>query len=65
MYEEPKYFSLAEACKYLGIGRNTGIRLCQERTNGFPVVKVGNRYQIDAAMLEDWKHDWYQGKFNI
>lgn len=60
-----KYMNLREACNYLGIGRSTALRLCQNQTAGFPAVKIGNRYQIDADMLETWKRDWYQGKFKI
>ena len=59
------YLGLKDICKYLGVGRNTAIRLCQERPHGFPAVKVGRRYQADEELLAKWKSDWYAGKFTI
>lgn len=50
---------------FLGVGRNTAMRLCQERPNGFPVVRIGRQYQTDVTLLAKWKDDWYQGKFTI
>lgn len=64
MYE-CNFMNLKEMQGFLGVGRNTLLRLCQERTHDFPVVKVGNRYQADADKLAKWKDDWYSGKFTI
>lgn len=57
--------NVKEACEYLGLGRNTLLRLCQEHTNGFPAVRVGNRWQIDRDLLSKWKSRWYAGDFEI
>ena len=65
MYDKPVYMNLKEACAFLGLGRNTCLRLCQEQTHGFPAVRIGNRYQIDGSRLEKWKTDWYDHKFEI
>jgi len=65
MYEANIYMNVTEACAFLGIGRNTCLRLCQEQVHSFPAVKVGRRYQIDADRLRQWKNDWYDHKFNI
>ncbi len=64
MYEK-RYYTVEEARGYLGIGRHTCIRLCNEKPYGFPAVKIGRRYQIDAEKLALWKDDWYAGKFTI
>lgn len=65
MYEKCTYLGVKEASAYLGIGRNTCLRLCQEATGNFPAVMVGRRYQIDADKLRAWKDDWYNHKFVI
>ena len=54
-----------DMCAFLGLGRNTVLRLCKEKVHGFPVVKVGQRYQADKELLATWKKDWYSGKFDI
>lgn len=65
MYDIPKYFGLQETCDFLGLGRSTVLRLCQKKVHGFPAVKVGNRWQIDAKLLSAWKVNWFEGKFEI
>lgn len=65
MYDNPKYWGIADACTFLGLGRSTVLKLCQKRTHGFPAVKVGNRYQIDEAKLRVWREDWFAGKFDL
>ena len=64
MYET-HFMNVKEACAFLGVGRNTMLRLCREHTHGFPAVRIGNRYQIDGALLCKWKADWYAGAFEI
>lgn len=61
----PDYLTVKEMQVFLGLGRNTVLRLCQERSHGFPVVRIGNRYQADRRRLEAWKDDWFDGKFCI
>ena len=65
MYDIPTYLGVSEIAAYLGVGRNTVLKLCQERPNHFPVVRVGNRYQADAELLAKWRADWFAGKFEI
>ena len=59
------YLRVQDACVYLGLGRNTVLRLCREHVNGFPAVRVGNRWQIDRDLLDKWKSRWYAGDFEI
>lgn len=59
------FLGVKDMCQFLGIGRNTALKLCQTRPNNFPAVKVGNRYQADKEKLAQWKDDWYAGKFTI
>lgn len=63
MYDN--YLNTKQAQSFLGLGRNTVLRLCQERLHNFPAVKVGNTYHIDAERLKAWKDDWFDGKFSI
>ena len=65
MYDMPEYLGVTGMCQYLGLGRNTVLKLCQDRPNKFPVVRIGNRYQADAELLRKWRADWYAGKFEI
>ena len=65
MYDFHTYLNMAGICDFLGIGRRTALKLCQERPHGFPVVRVGRRYQADAELLAAWRDDWYAGKFDI
>jgi len=64
MYSD-NHLSVKEAGAYLGLGRNRTLKLCQERTHGFPAVKNGNKYIIDKEKLSKWYEDWYAGKFEI
>ena len=64
MYD-PDYLSLTGICTYLGVGRSFGLRLCNEKPHGFPVVKIGNRWQADAEKLKAWRDRWYSGEFEI
>lgn len=59
------YVYIKDICAILGIGRNTALKLCQNRTHGFPAVKVGRRYQVDVNKLMHWKDEWDAGKFTI
>lgn len=65
MYTLRKHLGIKDMCLFLGVGRNTALRLCQEKPNGFPAVKIGNRYQADAELLMEWYKDWHAGKFTI
>lgn len=66
MYNSGNYVtSLDDIAKALGIGRNKALFLCQTKPHCFPVVKIGRKYQADKAMLEEWRQDWYKGKFEI
>ena len=60
-----KFMNVKQACEYLGVGRSTVLRLCRQHTHGFPAVLIGNRYQIDAELLSEWKANWYKGAFDI
>lgn len=62
---ECTFLTIKDICKFLGLGRNKVLQLCQERTAGFPAVKVGNRYQSDLEKLTAWKDAWYRGEFEI
>lgn len=64
MYDR-RYLNVKDACVFLGLGRNTLLRLCQEHVHGFPAVRIGNRWQIDAGLLDNWKSRWYAGDFEI
>ena len=64
MYDR-NYLTVPQMCEFLGIGRNTCLKLCAKRPPGFPVVRVGNRYRADKELLYKWKSDWYAGKFGI
>ena len=64
MYEN-ETMNLSDMAKFLGVGRNTMLRLCQERPHGIPVVRVGRRYQSELSKLSAWKDDWYAGMFEI
>lgn len=64
MYE-CEYLSVKDMMAFLGLGRCRILRLCQEKTHGFPAVKVGNKYQADLIKLRAWKDDWFAGKFDI
>ena len=59
------YLTLKEICTLLGVGRNTALRICQDRVHDFPAVKVGNRWQADAEMAEAWRKRWLAGEFTI
>ena len=65
MYDTNYLRGVESIGSFLGLGRNTVLRLCQERPNSFPVVKVGRQYQADVGLLTQWKNDWYKGKFTI
>lgn len=65
MIPDTQYLTVIEIGKYLGLGRNRVLRLCQERTHNFPAVKVGNRYQAELGRLSKWRDDWFDGKFGI
>jgi len=67
MYELPevKYLKAKEIQAFLGIGRGTLLRLCQNKTQNIPVVKVGREYRADAEKLAAWRDAWYSGKFSI
>lgn len=66
MYQAREYVSgLDNIAKVIGIGRNNCLFLCQTKPHGFPVVRIGNRYQADRELLDQWQKDWYQGKFEI
>lgn len=64
MYDN-RFMNVKEACAFLGLGRNTLLRLCHDRPHKFPAVLVGNRYQMDTELLAKWKADWYAGAFDI
>lgn len=59
------YLNTDGICNFLGIGRRTALKLCQEKPHGFPVVKIGGRYQADRELLAMWRDSWYTGKFDI
>lgn len=60
------YLTVKDCCAFLGLGRNTVLRLCNEKPHGFPAVRVGaRRWQIDYELLKAWKADWFNGKFDI
>ena len=59
------YLNVKEMCAFLGLGRGKVLELCKNRTNGFPVVKVGNRYRSDQEKLAAWRDRWYDGEFEI
>lgn len=65
MYYTDYLRGVDEIGSFLGVGRGTALRLCREKPNGFPVVRVGKRYQADTKLLTQWKDDWYKGKFTI
>ena len=64
MYE-PDYLGLPEICTFLGIGRGTCLRLCKEKPHGFPVTRIGVRWQADAEKLSAWRDRMYSGEFEI
>ena len=59
------YLGVKQMQEFLGLGRNTVLRLCRNHVHGFPAVKVGNRYQADAEKLAQWKDEWFNAKFSI
>lgn len=65
MYDTPEYIGVKEACDFLGLGRTSVLRLCSKKIHNFPAVKVGNRWQIDAKLLNAWRINWFEGKFEI
>lgn len=65
MRSDTRFLGVKEMMNFLGLGRNRVLRLCQERPNSFPAVRIGNRYQADREKLTLWKDDWYNGKFDL
>ena len=59
------YLGMKEAQAFLGLGRCTVLKLCKDKPGGFPVVRVGNRYQFDQDKLAAWRDRWYAGEFEI
>jgi excisionase family DNA binding protein len=47
-------YSIPEACKALGVGRNKMLRLV--RLPGFPSLKIGGTWTIPIKPLEEWLH---------
>lgn len=64
MYEF-HYLKLKDICTFLGLGRNTVLKLCQDKPHNFPVTKVGREYRADEGLLAKWREDFYSGKFTI
>lgn len=60
-----RYVKLKDICEILGMGRNTVLKLCQDRPHGFPVTKVGREYRADEKLLIAWRDDFYAGKFSL
>ena len=46
------YLSVTEACKYLGLNRNTIHKMIAE--DGLPAVKIGKLWKIKIRELEEW-----------
>lgn len=64
MYDLTEYIvGVRNIAEYLGVGRNTALDFCQRKPCGFPVVQIGKRYQADKVLLEEWRLDFYRGKF--
>lgn len=64
MYEY-KHIGPQEAAKFIGVGKNKILQLCQERPHNFPAVRVGRCWRIDKEKLSVWYDAWYSGKFEI
>lgn len=45
-------YSVAEAAKMIGVGKNTIYALAKARK--IPVLQIGRRYVINAEMFEAW-----------
>lgn len=52
MSDESILITPMEAKKLLGVGRNEIYKLCN--TKGFPSFKIGNKYYINRAKLQEW-----------
>ena len=51
-------YSPAELANVLGIGRNAAYTLCRQQ--GFPAIRIGNRYFIPVQALTDWLNEQAQ-----
>ena len=45
-------YSVPEAAKMMGVGKNTVYALAKARK--IPVIQVGNRYVINAELFDAW-----------
>jgi len=59
------YLDFKEMQAFLGVSRNRLLTLCQTKPHGFPVARIGHKYQADRALLEEWKNRLYKGEFTI
>ena len=52
MSEAPIYVSVKDASKIVGIGKDAMYKMIHQQ--GFPCVKVGNKYLVRRSGLEEW-----------
>ena len=49
---EKKTLNVKELAQVLGVGQTKARELC--KTKGFPVIKLGNKYLVPIARLDEW-----------
>jgi excisionase family DNA binding protein len=47
-----RFISLTEACGYLGVKRNTLLKMIAEQ--GLPAVKIGKLWKFKISLLDAW-----------
>jgi len=47
-----RYMSIKETCEYLGLNRNTILKMIAE--DGLPAVKIGKLWKIKIRELDEW-----------
>jgi len=63
--DEFRTLSTKQMAEFLGLGRNTVLRLCQTKEKGFPAIRIGNRYRADIEKLKAWREELYSGKITL
>jgi hypothetical protein len=63
--EEFKTLNTKQMAAFLGLGRNTVLHLCQTKLDGFPAIRVGNRYRADIDLLKAWRDRLYRGEITL
>lgn len=54
---EPEYISVRQAAEKIGIGKDTLYKLAKSDNNGFPGVKIGNKWFVHSKRIVEWMKD--------